>query len=393
MRCLSKLATILGMVIGTALSHFLVLSGSLMAAEVRLRIEETNVQFPRVEMGTGLVVDPTGQFLLATTSDGTVAIWPLDDLSAAPEILNGGHWQAWTPVFIPDGSSRMLLWCTRLNDKYPPVLELWDFKNRKLLVDRVFENDFGIEAEPHGDRVISTRIDINRDSSGKVSVSKIYVGEVDLSTLMIHNEQPLHVGKLFSVNENELLALAGGGVQRVDSRTWEFGPAYQTNVTSNPKRRMNNNKLSPDRQWMAWSTYTTRLHKWKSGLVTRRRFPLWGPEIIELWNIKTGQSWELATTKGPVYSLEFSPDGKYLVAVGGSSVDLTTTPRGPAYGEVILFDVRTQKLVARHILKEHYFLYRCTFLPGSREILALHQNYNRGQPGITRITIEEVRDP
>jgi WD40 repeat protein len=369
------------------LSHSFLLSTALMAAQIRLRVEDTNIWFPPVLMGTGLVVDPTGEFLLATTSDGTVVIWKLSELNAAPEILDGGHWQAWTPVFIPDGSSRMLLWCTRLNDKHPPVLELWDFKNRKLLVDRVFENDFGIDAEPHGDRVISNRIDMKKGPHG----SSIYVGELDLSTLEIRNEEPLAVGRLHSVGSNELLTLAGGGVQRVDSRTWKVGPAFQTSVTSNPKRRMNNTALSPDRQWMAWSTYATRLHKWKSGHVSMRRYPVGGPEIIELWNTKTEESWELTSTKGPVYRLEFSPDGKYLVAVGGSGVDLTTTPRGPAYGEVALFDVEAQKLVTRHILNEHNLLYRCTFLPNSREILAVHQNY-QVKPGITRIIIEEVKE-
>jgi WD40 repeat protein len=372
----------------TAMVYSVLLSTSLVAGEIRLRVEETSIPFPRVDMGTGLVVDPTGEFLLATTCDGTVAIWKLDDLNAEPEILDGGHWQAWTPVFIPDGSSRMFLWCTRLNDKYPPVLELWDFKNRKLLADRVFENDFGISVEPHGDRVISNRIDMRRGPHG----SSIYVGELDLSTLEITKELPLAVGRLHSVNQGELLTLAGGGVRRIDTRTWELGPVLQTSVTANPKRRINNTALSPDRNWMAWSTYPTQPYRWKSERISMRRSPVWGPEIIELWNTKTEESWELCITKGPVYRLQFSPDGRYLVSVGGSSRDEAVTPYGPEYGEIALFDVTTQKLVTRLVLEKHPFLYRCTFLPGSREILALHQNYNRGQPGITRITIEGVLD-
>jgi len=379
-----RLTAIVCVVVATAMSHSGLLSTALVAAEVRLRAEETSIPFPRVDMGTGLVVDPTGEFLLATTSDGTVAIWNLEDLNAEPEILDGGHWQAWTPVFIPDGSSRMFLWCTRLNDKYPPVLELWDFKNRKLLADRVFENDFGISVEPHGDQIISHRIDINKITHR----SGLHVGEIAIDTLQISEERQFSVGKLHSLGSDELIAVAQGGVRRLNTRTWELGPVFQTRVTANPKRRFNGTAVSSDRNWMAWSTYPTQPYRWKSGRISMRRSPVKGPEIVELWNTKTEEAWELCTTKGPVKWLQFSPDGRYVASVGGSSVDTTVTPNGPGYGEITLFDVRTQKLVTRLVLEKHPFLYRCTFLPGSREILALHQGSIRGQPGITRITIE-----
>ncbi|MBC8290927.1 MAG: hypothetical protein H8E37_11490, partial [Planctomycetes bacterium] len=121
-----------------------------------------------------------------------------------------------------------------------------------------------------------------------------------------------------------------------------------------------------------------------------RRYPAWGPEIIEIWNTKTEKSWKVHESKGPIYDLEFSPDNRYLVAVGGCAIDETVTPHGPSYAEIALYDLEKKKLVARTLLENHPFLYCCTFLPNGRDILALHQNNYEAAPEVIRIRIIET---
>jgi hypothetical protein len=120
-----------------------------------------------------------------------------------------------------------------------------------------------------------------------------------------------------------------------------------------------------------------------------RRYPKRGPEVIELWDYATADRIQLTTTRGPVHELVFSADGRYLLCVGGSSTNDTVSPPGPGYAEIHLFDVKQKKLIASRILENHSFLFRAVFLPNSKEILSLHQNYYNGNPKIIRIKIIE----